>query len=225
MRSFFAGVLVAPALGLATPAAPAAGGGGGPEPLLRAALVRLARQPAFRTVRDAPSLREVSLVEPRAHAEAATLSFTGPKGFGTLQVVVAGGSEELRGDTGGWEDFLVQSGAPAALVALAPSLAGTWYSTPAHVSYGPSLGGIGHVFCTGRGCSLSGARLVAQGRTTLVQVPGFGGRLMLGRGDLPVELEGTGSRAGLLLRFSYLPRAAPLRPPAGAVPLPAPLGG
>lgn len=191
--------------------------------LVRAGLVDLSRRAAFRTTRSAPSLRVVTLVEPRRHAERATLRFAGPRGPGTVRSVVAGGVEDLAGDTAGWTDFLIQSGAPPAAVAEAASLAGTWYSTQSAVSFGPTLAGIGHVLCAGARCTLNGAHAtqIAPGHV-VVALPGLDGTLTLRPGAHPVPLAftGTGANEGVALRFGY-PSAAPaIAPPLRTAPLP-----
>jgi len=227
--------LEVPGLGMPGLGAPEATGAvvSGPRPsaaaIVRAAIVGLARTRVFRTVTTSPSLDEVAVVEPGLDREAATSHLDGPAGRGVVRAVVAGGAEYLEGDTAGWGDLLRLLGASTSTVAQAASLAGQWYKEPPGSSapvdrFGPSLGGIGHVFCTGRGCGLSGARIVGErgGEVTIV-VPAFGGDLVVGgKGRLrPVELIGTGSHGGLVMRFAY-PRRAPLvGPPASAEPAPA----
>lgn len=191
--------------------------------LVRAGLVDLSRRTAFRTTRSAPSLRVVTLVEPRRHAERATLRFAGPRGPGTVRSVVAGGVEDLAGDAAGWADLLVQAGAPPAAVAEAAALAGTWYSTPTAVSFGPTLAGIGHVLCAGARCTLSGAHAteIAPGHV-VVALPGLDGELTLRPGAHPVPLAftGTGANAGVSLRFGYPSVAPTIAPPVSTAPLP-----
>ncbi|MCU1489126.1 MAG: hypothetical protein JWM85_531, partial [Acidimicrobiaceae bacterium] len=199
----------------------------GAAPLVRAAIVELSRQQAFRTVRDAPSLRVVTLVEPTERRQAATLSFTGPKGRGTLRVTVVSGEEYLEGDRAGWQDFLLQNGASSSMVAAAASFGGTWYQTASPVTFGPTLSGIGHVLCAGAACSLAGAKVLAYAARSIVSVPGLGGRLVLGPGirPRPLALVGTGSRSAIELRFVYLTTTPPVLAPAQAAPLPAALAG
>ncbi len=199
------------------------------QALVRAALVDLSRAAAFRTVRSAPSLTVVAVVEPRKHAEAATLHFRGPRGVGVVRSVVASGVEDLFGDASGWRDFLLQDGAPATDVAQAAALAGHWYSTTSSVRFGPGVGGIGHVLCVGSGCNLAGARALGAavaGRIT-IELPHLGGRLVVRTGahPLPLEFDGTGASRGVKLRFGYLRLVPPVTLPKTSAPLPPALGG
>lgn len=200
-----------------------------PAALVRAALVALSRTSSFRTVTSSPSLDEVTVVEPRAHAEASTSHLVGPSGHGVLRVVVTGGSEFLEGNAAGLGDLLRLSNAPAGAVASVPTMAGTWFLEPASAAdrvdrFDPSLSGIGHVFCTGPSCTLAGAEITAEPPGEMVvHVPAFGGDLVLDptASFRPIALVGTGPRQGLVLRFAY-PGG---RPPAITAPtafLPAP---
>lgn len=205
--------------------------------LVRAAIVELSRVPVFRTVTTSPSLEEVSLVEPRVAREATTSHVEGPAGRGVLRAVVTGGTEYLAGDVPGWSNLLRLLHAPPATIAGAESLAGSWFvEPPARAAlvdgFGPSLSGIGHVFCTGAACSLAGARVaagqvVAAAGRVVVAVPAFGGDLVLDPAAhlRPVALLGTGARKGLRMRFSY-PRGVPLLyPPASSTPAPPAISG
>lgn len=194
----------------------------------------LSRTPSFKTVTTSPSLKEVTVVEPRAHAEASTSHVLGPAGHGVLRVEVTGGSEFLEGDAAGLGDLLRLAKAPASSVTSASSLAGTWYLEPAASArlvdgFGPALSGIGHVFCTGPACTLAGAQVVAAPPGEIVvDVPAFGGNLVLSTSARfrPVALVGTGARQGLVMRFAY-PRGAPaaITPPTAYVPAPSVLTG
>ena len=196
--------------------------------MVRAAIVELARVPVFRTVTTSSSLGEVAVVEPALAREATTSHLVGPAGRGVLRAVVAGGAEYLAGDEVGWSDLLRLLHAPPATIGEAGSLAGSWYvEPPARAAlvdgFGPTLSGVGHVFCTGAGCSLAGARVVASaaGRVA-VAVPAFGGDVVLDTTHhlRPVALLGTGARRRLEMRFSY-PSSVPLVfAPSAAVPAP-----
>lgn len=205
-----------------------------PAALVHAALVALSRSSSFKTVTTSPSLDEVTLVEPRAHAEASTSHLLGPSGRGVLRVVVAGGSEYLEGNTPGLGDLLRLLHAPSSTVAGASSLAGTWFLEPSASAslvggFGPTLSGIGHVFCTGTDCSLAGAQVVAEpAGEIVVNVPAFGGNLVLDPTSSfrPIALVGTGARVGLVMRFAYPPGApATIAPPASFVSAPKALTG
>lgn len=180
-------------------------------------------------VRTAPSLRVITIVEPRAHEQAATLVFRGPHGSGTVRSIVASGMEDLRGDANGLADLLAQAGAPASSIAQAGALANTWFTTLSRVGFGPTVAGIGHVLCAGRGCSLRDAQLVpggGPGRTTIA-LPSLGGRLVVRDTPrvLPVEFDGTGASAGIVLRFAYLRSLPPVPLPTSTAPLPPALAG
>ena len=196
--------------------------------LVRAAIVELSRSKVFKTVTTSPSLEEVTVVEPHRHREAGTSHVGGPAGHGTIRVVVVGDAEYLRGDARGWANLLRLVHARPATLTSAASLAGTWYREPGARAalvdgFGPVLAGIGHVFCTG-GCSLAGAHVVAEKKgKVVVEVPAFGGTLVLdAKAHLrPVELVGTGAHKGLMMRFAY-PREVPgISEPASARPAPA----
>ena len=201
-----------------------------PATVVEAALVALSRSGSFKTVTTSPSLDEVTLVEPRAHAATSTSHILGPAGRGVLRVVVTGGSEYLEGDANGLGDLLRLLHAPAHTLALARSLAGTWLLEPATSvgpvdGFGPSLTGIGHVFCTGAGCTLAGAKVVAEPPGELVvDVPAFGGDLVLDTTHRfrPLALIGTGARQGLVMRLAYpTAPAPPIDPPGAFLPAPA----
>ncbi len=195
--------------------------------LANAAIDALAEAKVFKTLRSAPLLDAVTIVEPAAGREAATLRFFGPKGRGTLHVLVAQGMEDLKGDQAGWADFLTQMNASPALVAAAPRLARRWYETRSPVGFTPTLAGVGHVLCIGTGCSLAGAKVLAYGRRSVISVPAIGGELVLGPGPRrrPLALIGAGALAGIRLRFAYPDRVPPLVLPPSASPLPTALGG
>lgn len=200
--------------------------------LVRAAIVELSRSRVFKTVTTSPSLEEVTVVEPRLHREAATSHVGGQAGRGTIKVVVVGGAEYLRGDARGWANLLQLEHARPATLTSAASLAGNWYrESTARAAlvdgFGPVLSGVGHVFCTG-GCSLSGAKVVAQHKSkVVVEVPAFGGKLVLDTKThlRPVELVGTGAHKGLMMRFAYPRRVPAISEPAGARPAPSAITG
>jgi hypothetical protein len=200
--------------------------------LVRAALVALSRSEVFKTVTTSPSLEEVAIVEPRRHREAVTSHLSGPAGRGTIQAIIVGNEEFLRGDQRGWLDLLQLVGAAPSAAASSSALAGTWYLEPPARArlvdgFGPSLPGIGHVLCAGS-CGLQGAWVEGWKQSeVIVGVPSFGGLLVLDSAARfrPVALVGTGSRRGLTMRFAYPRWSPPIDAPAQALPAPSAIAG